>query len=608
MSAEVIQGAEVTEGIRSRSATKSCLAQTGVACALFGLGLLLYWPSLNGPRLFDDAVMLSNATPHASIAEMISSLDWLRPETRPVVRLTFGLETVLFGESMSVHRIGNLLIHVLTAMALFGLVRRVCQQIEMRHADSSFSVADQTAFAVSLLWFVHPLQSAAVAYVAQRGESLMGFFFFLYLRCLVELIVTKKAGWTFIAIAVFCFGLFSKTIMITAPLVGLLLDRAFFSRTWREVFRQQWGVMLVPAAGSVMAVGLLLPGILEGHANVGFGGDAPPVALHLAAQAKVFWLYAMQCIWPQWLSVDHALRPPQFASEHVGWILATMLFLSVAVLLCWRQRWIAGFFLLAPICVLAMTSSVIPTADLWVDHRMYVPLAFVMTVLVFGLQRLFVRLHGPRQASKIFPAIIGIVCVLSSVRTCSRAADYASGIQMWQSAIQENSDNDRAIQNLIDAVRDESPESSIVPILKQALNACEENGIIPTVVLGRMGEQLAQSGESEKAIKVLRQAIQLDDEHFFTGYRGPRRNGERFGMQINMGLALASLGQLPDALEQIGQAFLYGDSADARALAGSLALQLGETSVARGHFERALELRPGWKDVQADLERLRQLQ
>jgi hypothetical protein len=608
MSAEVTRGAEVTEAIKSLSATKSCLAQISLACALFFFGLLLYWPSLNGPELFDDEVMLSNATPHASIAEMISSLDWLRPETRPVVRLTFGLETEFFGESMSVHRMGNLLVHVLAAMALFGLVRRVSEQIEKGHAGSSFSIADQTAWAVSLLWFVHPLQSAAVAYVAQRGESLMGFFFFLYLRCLVESIVTRKTGWTFVAIAVFCLGLFSKTIMITAPLVGLLLHRAFFSRTWREVFRQQWGVMLVPAAGSVMAVGLLLPGILKGHANVGFGGDAPPVALHLAAQAKVFWLYAMQCIWPQWLCVDHGLRPPQFAADHFGWILATILFLSVAVLLCWRQKWIAGFFLLAPIFVLAMTSSVIPTADLWVDHRMYVPLAFVVTFLVFGLQRLFLRLHGSRQASRGFPVIIGILCVLLSARTYSRAADYASGIQMWQSAIQENPDNDRAIQNLIDAVRDESPESSIVPVLNEALNACEERGIIPTVVLGRIGEQFAQSGESDKAIKVLSQAIQLDDQHFFTGYRGPRRNGERFGMQINMGLALASLGQLPDALKQIGEAFLYSDSADARALAGSLALQLGDTTLARGHFERALELRPGWKDVEADLERLRQLQ
>jgi hypothetical protein len=608
MSADVMQAAEVTEAIRSLSATRSFLAQISVACALFCFGLLLYWPSLNGPELFDDEVMLSNVTPHASTAEIISSLNWLRPETRPVVRLTFGLETEFFDESMSVHRIGNLLIHVLAAMALFGLVRRVCQQIKKGPADSAFSVADQTAWAVSLLWFVHPLQSAAVAYVAQRGESLMGFFFFLYLRCLVELIVTKKAGWTFVAIAVFCFGLLSKTIMITVPLVGLLLDRAFFSRTWRDVFRQQWGLMLVPAAGSVMAVGLLLPGILKGHANVGFGGDAPPVSLHLAAQAKVLWLYATQCIWPQWLCVDHGLRPPQFVADHLGWILATMLFLSVVVMLCWRQKWIAGFFLLAPICVLAMTSSFVPTADLWVDHRMYVPLAFVMTYSVFGLQRLFVRLHGHGQASRIFPVIIGILCVLLSARTSSRAADYASGIRMWQSAIQENPDNDRAIQNLIDAVRDESPESSIIPILNQALNACEENGIIPTVVLGRMGEQFAQSGEFDKAIVVLTQAIQLDDQYFFTGYRSPRRNGERFGMQINMGLSLASLGQLPAAVEQIGQAFRYGDSADARALAGSLSLQLGDTTVARSHFERALELRPGWKDVEADLGRMRQLQ
>ena len=348
----------------------------------FGLGAILYWPSLAGPRLFDDDVMLSDVDHVETIGEVAYSLNWLRPETRPLVRFTFVVEAFLLGDSMSVHRLGNIAIHVFAAMALFGLVRRVCQQIEKGYADSSFSVASQTAFAVSLLWFVHPLQSAAVAYVAQRGESLMGLFFFLYLRCLVELIITQNARWLLAAIVVFGLGLFSKTIMITAPVVGLLLDRAFFSESWKAVFRGQWGLMLVPVAGSVMAVGLLLPGILKGQANVGFGGNAPPIELHLAAQAKVLWLYVFQCIWPRWLSVDHALRPPLYVLDQIGWMLLSSILLFAFEALYWQRKYAAWFLMLSPLCVLAMTSSVIPTADLWVDHRMYVPLACMMTILV----------------------------------------------------------------------------------------------------------------------------------------------------------------------------------------------------------------------------------
>ena len=574
----------------------------------FGLGAILYWPSLAGPRLFDDDVMLSDVDHVETIGELAYSLNWLRPETRPLVRFTFVVEVFLFGDSMSVHRLGNIAIHVLAATALFGLVRRVCQQIEKGYADSSFSVASQTAFAVSLLWFVHPLQSAAVAYVAQRGESLMGLFFFLYLRCLVELITTRNARWLFAAIVVFCLGLYSKTIMISVPLVGLLLDRAFFARSWKAVFRGQWGLMLVPAAGSVIAVGLLLPGILKGQANVGFGGDAPPIDLHLAAQAKVLWLYVFQCIWPRWLSVDHALRPPLYISDQIGWMLLSSILLLAIAALYWQRKYAAWFLMLSPLCVLAMTSSVIPTADLWVDHRMYVPLACMMTILVWGLRTILNRLQGPLQTARFLPWVVCVICLLFSARTWVRAGDYCSGMQIWRSAIAENPDNDRAMQGVIGHAREESPGRPVLSVLSAALRAAEETGVVPTVALGRLGEQYAELGESQRAINLLTRAIRLDDQYFFDGYRGGRRNSERFGMQINMGLALASLGQLPDALEQIGQAFLYGDSADARALAGSLALQIGETAEARGHFERALELRPGWKDVEADLERLRPLQ
>jgi hypothetical protein len=574
----------------------------------FCLGSILYGPSLAGPRLFDDEVMLGDLGQAGSFAEIISSLNWMRPETRPIVRLTFAVEEMLFGDSMTVHRLANILIHVFAAFALFELVRTVCRQSKEIPTASSFLAADQTAFAVSILWFVHPLQSAAVAYVVQRGESLMGLFFFLYLLSVVKLITTRKTFWLVAAVIVFCLGLFSKTIMITAPLVGLLLDRAYFSGSWREVLRGQWRLMLFPAVGSAIAVALLLPGIMKGHANVGFGGDAPPIDLHLAAQAKILWLYVFQCVWPQWLSVDHSLRPPLYVTDHLGWILLSgALLLSIAVLY-WRKKHAVVFLLLAPLCVLSVTSSVIPTADLWVDHRMYVPLACMMTLLVVGLRVVLTRVHGTAQSARILPVLVGILALLFSARTFVRAGDYSSGMRIWRSAIEENPDNDRAVQNLIDATRKESPEISILPVLNHALQSAEAKGIVPTVALGRLGEQYVELGEPEKAIGLLSRAIRLDDQYFSEGYRGVKRRGERFGMHVNLSLALVSLGNLSEGLLQVNEAFRFADgSADARALAGSLSLEVGEIKDAVRHFQRALELRPGWKEVESDLERIRQM-
>ena len=609
MSASIIQESAGPALVRDNASSVGRRTYLVAFLVTICFGTILYWPSLNGPRLFDDNGMLSDLEQANTIVKVFGSPNWLRPETRPIVRLTFGIETYLFGDSMSVHRLGNVLIHVMAAFALFGLVRKVCQQTASECSDGSFDEADRTALAVSILWFVHPLQSAAVAYVAQRGESLMGLFFFLYLRSVVELITSRKAHWLIAAIVAFLLGLFSKTIMITAPVVGLLLDRAFFSQSWKEVLRGQWQLLLVPAAGAAFAAALLLPGILVGQANVGFGGDAPPIDLHLAAQAKVLWLYTLQSVWPERLSVDHALRAPQHITDNLGWMLLTSLLFCLTASLCWFRKYAAGFLLLAPLCVLAVTSSVIPTADLQVDHRMYVPLASVMTILVVTISRILNRLIGSEKSARYVLVLIGGIGFLFSVRTWFRAEDYRSGIETWRSAIEVNPDNDRAVQNLIDATRKESPETSIVPVLDEALRTATETGIVPTVAFGRLGEQYAQLGEAEKAISLLSRAIRLDEQHFSEGYRGSRRNTERFGMHVNMSVALASIGQLPKAIGHINQAFRFADgSADARALAGSLSLQAGDVKTAEEHFQRALELRPGWKDVEADLERIRQLQ
>jgi tetratricopeptide (TPR) repeat protein len=240
---------------------------------------------------------------------------------------------------------------------------------------------------------------------------------------------------------------------------------------------------------------------------------------------------------------------------------------------------------------------------------MYVPLASMMMVVVVGLRTLVVRIRNPRMNAKVFMTLVAIAGIALAARTWLRAADYATGITIWRSAIVENPDNDRAMQALIGLSREQDPPQSAVPLLSQALRVAEQSGIVPTVALGRLGELYAEAGDPEKAILFLTRAIRFDDQHFFVGYRGPRRNSERFGMHVNMSLALMSLGKLSQALEQINEAFVFADgSADARALAGSLSLQTGDMNAAEQHFQRALELRPGWEEVEADLDRIRQLQ
>src|SRR5262249_10465235 len=71
----------------------------------------------------------------------------------------------------------HLAIHLLAALALFGVVRRtlLVPALAPRFAAQSTMLAG----AIAAIWVVHPLTTAAVTYVVQRVESLMGLFYLL---------------------------------------------------------------------------------------------------------------------------------------------------------------------------------------------------------------------------------------------------------------------------------------------------------------------------------------------------------------------------------------------------------------------------------------------
>ena len=91
------------------------------------------------------------------------------------------------------HLVNNL-IHALTALVLFGVVRRTLRT--ERLAPIFGNAADGVGFAVALLWALHPLDTESVTYVIQRSESLAGLFAVLTLYCVIRGATAERAiGW-----------------------------------------------------------------------------------------------------------------------------------------------------------------------------------------------------------------------------------------------------------------------------------------------------------------------------------------------------------------------------------------------------------------------------
>src|SRR5262245_12865369 len=141
--------------------------------------VIAYWSSLQGAFISDDLVSIVRSEQ----VRNLGSLGSLLPEAdtsfagRPVVQLSFAINYALGGLDVTGYHIVNILIHVCSALLLFGIVRRT---FASRHLVERFGpAATDLGFAVALLWAVHPLNTDAVTYLSQRTELLMGLFYLL---------------------------------------------------------------------------------------------------------------------------------------------------------------------------------------------------------------------------------------------------------------------------------------------------------------------------------------------------------------------------------------------------------------------------------------------
>ena len=154
------------------------------------IGAAAYASSFDGIFVFDDEPSIAD-NPNVRSLRPLTRAMAAPPDTtvsgRPIASLTFAINYALApGDRRDLrgYHAVNLSIHILAALALFGVARRTLVSTRMRERFGA--AATPLAFATALIWLVHPLQTGSVTYIVQRVESLMGLFYLLTLYCAIR--------------------------------------------------------------------------------------------------------------------------------------------------------------------------------------------------------------------------------------------------------------------------------------------------------------------------------------------------------------------------------------------------------------------------------------
>jgi protein O-mannosyl-transferase len=556
---------------KPRSTTKPSPLLGPLLLIVCGTGA--YFNSLSGAFVFDDLTTIVT-NPH---------LDHLWPpwkagdsSLRLLLFYTLALNRALGGQAPWSYHLVNLGLHLAASLVLYGLVRR-CLALVPAYAPK----AGALALATALIWCVHPLQTQSVTYIIQRGESMASLFYLLTLYGVLRGAQAQTpsgfSGWYAVAAAAYYSGLASKEIAVTIPVAVLLFDVALLSGSYREAWRRRrylYLTLLAPQATVALWWALTNPG----NFSLLLGDSEKTSALHYAiSQPGVVLYYLRLALWPWPQAIDYAWPA---VSSWEGAVIPGAVVGSAVIAVGWglwrHCLWAlpaALFFL-----VLAPTSSLVPLQDILVEHRMYLPLASVVLLLVLGIDR---WLRPGRGTATV---LVLLATIVLGALTIKRNSIYRDGLTLWNDAAQHRPHNARAFNNIGFYLVQKRRFSAALVQYQKSLDLDPDYA----EAHANMGAAHAALGHIDQAISSYVRAIEL--------------KGESAETRLNLGLALAGQGRLDEAIEQYKQALeLNPNYAETHANMGVALVAAGQVTAAQEYFVQALRLNPNLPEAHNNL-------
>jgi protein O-mannosyl-transferase len=594
-----------------------------LAVVAIGLGILgAYHNGFSGPFIFDDepAILTNPSIRHLwALWKTFSPPRDLTVTGRPLANFTLAVNYALSGtDTWSYHAL-NLLIHLLSGVTLFGLVRRTlarplgapaCRALGGGHSKPVPLQPDATflAFVIALLWSLHPLQTETVTYVVQRVESLMALFFLLTFYCFIRSVDSPKPRfWQGCAVGACLLGAATKEVIAMAPVLVLLFDRTFVAGSFAEAWRRRRQLHLALAATWLPLAALVASTGWNRNGTSGFDIGVPPWAYWLT-QFEALTRYLWLSVWPHPLVFEYGTFWIHRTAEVAGYALLIVPLAIAALVAIWRWP-VPGFLGAWFFGILAPTSIMPGRIQMIVEHRMYLPLAAVIALVAGGV--------AARSGRRGLTALLVLAAALGGL-TERRNEVYRSALTLWSDTVAHRPDNDRAQNNLANALLDAGRIPEAIAHYETALHLKPDY----PEAHSNLGNALLKVGRIPESIAQCQAALQLEPDyakahnnlanalldagrlpeaitHYETALRLKPDDPKT---HYNFGNACLKAGRIPEAIAQYEAALvLKPDDAEARYNLGNALFQADRIPEAIAQYEASLRLRPDYMEAHTNL-------
>jgi tetratricopeptide (TPR) repeat protein len=367
------------------------------------LAILVYLNALDNPFVYDDFRLIVE---NPAILTLDVRALMLRDLTRPVVNLSYALDTALWGPRAVGYHVTSVLLHAVNVVMVFWVAFLASGDARRLPAAPSWTDLSSTAigFATSALFAVHPMMTQAVGYIASRSEVAYTTFFLLAFLTGTRWMRAGGRRWWIACVGLWILAMLAKETAAMLPLVLIAYDRLMLDGAPAER-RRRWRALELPMLAIMAVAGGVRLAVLM---RVEYGGQAAPDLRFALIALDAFWRYLLLFFVPQGQSVFHEVPV-------IRGLLSTRAVLGaggLAALLAaaWALRRVHALLSIGIVwfVLLLVPSGVLATfgrGEAMAEHRAYLPAAGLFLAWGCAFGALWARAARSRMVAALAAAV-----------------------------------------------------------------------------------------------------------------------------------------------------------------------------------------------------------
>ena len=533
------------------------------------------------------------------------------PDYFPITYSSLWLEWRAWGNDPAGYHVTNVILHMLGSLLVWAVLARL---------------KIPGAWLAGLLFALHPVNVASVAWISERKNVLSLMFYLLTILAWLKFDDTSSKGWYAGALGLFLATLLCKTstVMLPAVLLGL---------AWWRHRRITGRDLLRTAPLFVMSAVLGVVTIFFQQGVTVTDVPRPEGALsRLAAAGWCVWFYLYKAlvpvnlvmVYPRW-DVDPAWAP--------AWVPLIALIACGAVFWRFRRSWgrpllfVLAYYVVTLLPVLGVIDAYLMGYSLVADHWQHLSIiAFVALVAGLGW---WAAVRLPQFRGTATALGVAVAATLGTL-TWFQAHTYQNRKTLWKHNLPRNPDGHIVVSEWagirFKELRDDPPRLAEVAALYQRVIDLKPRNPLAYCNLGttqfvmaeherKRGNMSRANGLISLAYRNLSKSIEMEPEYHLSHYnfgkvlqalKRPAEAIEHFretvrirpanpGTQYELGVALLQAGRNEEGIVPLTESLRLSPKFDVAHEALGLAyFRLGKLTESAAQYRRVLEIRPDY--------------